>query len=109
MDIEPLNAEAYADDLTVIFRMSNGTVELVLRLLNDFTQVSGLEVNTDKTQLMVVGSDDWPEGEQIGGITIVSKVKVLGIEIDRKLVLLENNWKDTINRMRRLTLNRAAI
>ncbi len=52
---------------------------------------------------MVVGSDDWPEGEQIGGITIVSKVKVLGIEIDRKLVLLDNNWQEAILRMRRLS------
>jgi hypothetical protein len=58
MDIEPLNAEAYADDLTVIFKMDNGTVEVVLRVLSGFTQVSGLEVNTDKTQLMIVGSDD---------------------------------------------------
>jgi hypothetical protein len=35
MDIEPLNAEAYADDLTVIFKMDNGTVEVVLRVLSD--------------------------------------------------------------------------
>jgi hypothetical protein len=52
---------------------------------------------------MIVGSDDWHEGDQICGITIVNKVKVLGIEIDRKLAHLENNWNEAINRMRRLS------
>jgi hypothetical protein len=103
VNIDPLTAEAYADDLTVIFKMSNRTVELVLQLLNDFTLVSGLEVNTDKTQLMVVGSEAWPVGDQIGGITIVNTVKVLGIGIDRKLALLDNNWQEAILRMRRLS------
>jgi hypothetical protein len=103
MNLESITAEAYADDLTAIFKMSNGTVELILWILNNFTMVSGLEVNTDKTQLMIVGTENWPVGNQIGGITIVDKVKVLGVGIDRRLGQLENNWYEAITRMRRLS------
>jgi hypothetical protein len=103
MNLESITAEAYADDLTAIFKMSNGTVELILRILNNFTMVSGLEVNTDKTQLMIVGTENWPVGNQIGGITIVDKVKVLGVGIDRRLGQLDNNWHEAAIRMRRLS------
>ncbi len=78
-------------------------MELILRILNNFTMVSGLEVNTDKIQLMIVGTENWPVGNQIGGITIVDKVKVLGVGIDRRLGQLDNNWHEAVTRMRRLS------
>ncbi len=63
--LEPLTGEAYADDLTVIFNMSRECVHNILKILESFLMVSGLSVNTDKTQLMVVGSDNWAEGDRI--------------------------------------------
>jgi hypothetical protein len=65
--LEPLNGEAYADDLTVIFNMSRECVHNILKILESFALVSGLSVNTDKTQLMVVGNDNWAEGDRVCG------------------------------------------
>jgi hypothetical protein len=67
IDIEKLTAEAYADDLTLIFQMSERAIE-ILGVLEDFKYVSGLGVNTNKTQLMICGIDAWEIGEKIHGI-----------------------------------------
>jgi hypothetical protein len=101
--MEAVNAEAYADDLTIIFKMTREAVGTVMRLLNQFSEMTGLEVNKEKTQLMVGGVDDWQEGHQVCGVTIVNKVKLLGIGIDRKLEKLDENWDEVISRMRRLS------
>jgi hypothetical protein len=52
---------------------------------------------------MIGGVDNWEEGQQVCGVTIVNKVKLLGIVIDRKLEGLDENWNDVISRMRRLS------
>jgi hypothetical protein len=51
--LEKLTSETYADDLTIIFRMSENSVEIILRLLREFELVSGLAINIGKTQLMI--------------------------------------------------------
>jgi hypothetical protein len=57
----------------------------------------------NKTQLMVVGSDNWATGEKVHGIEIVDKVTILGITIDRKLDKLNDNWEQAIIKMQRLS------
>jgi hypothetical protein len=102
IDIESVTAEAYADDLTVIFKMSNNSVRIILDVLLNYYRATGLEVNTNKTQLMVVGTDQWIIGETIHGIAVVDNVKLLGITIDRKLEKLGKNWERVISTMRQL-------
>jgi hypothetical protein len=48
-------AEAYADDLTIIFKWEEGTLGEILNILRSFGELTGLIINVDKTQLMVVG------------------------------------------------------
>jgi hypothetical protein len=48
-------AEAYADDLTIIIKWSVNNVKNMIKILEDFGRVSGLEINVDKTQLMLTG------------------------------------------------------
>jgi hypothetical protein len=92
MDVlEKLTSETYADDLTIIFRMSENSVGKILTLLREFEQVSGLMINIGKTQLMITGSEVWPTGARIHDIEIVDKVTILGITIDRKLEKLNEN------------------
>jgi hypothetical protein len=50
---------------------------------------------------MVVGSNNWEEGTHVNGIVIVSRVRILGIQIDRKLEQLEDNWTLAIEKMMR--------
>jgi hypothetical protein len=65
--------------------------------------VSGLSVNTDKTQLMVVGSDNWAEGDRVCGIKVVENVNILGVKIDRRNGSGPVNWENVISKIERLT------
>ncbi len=103
LNIETMTAEAYADDLTIIFKMSERGVECIIKMLNDFATVTGLEINKEKTQLMVTGSDEWMVGQRICDIIIVGEITLLGIKIDRKLLKLDDNWASVITKMRRLS------
>ncbi len=102
LDIETITAEAYADDLTILFKMSEINVREILAMLEMFYRTTGLEINTEKTQLMIAGSEQWRVGLYIQGIRVVSNVKVLGIKIDRKLEKINDNWEDVITKMKRL-------
>jgi hypothetical protein len=96
-------SEAYADDLTIIFKMSDEGVGVILELLKEFESVSGLAINIGKTQLMISGSEQWGIGTKIHDVVIVGEVMILGIKIDRKLDQLRDNWENAILRMQRLT------
>jgi len=95
-------SEGFADDLTAMFKLENGVVETLIRILNNFSFVSGLSLNVKKTQLMVVGTDDYPVGSKIAGIDVVEKVKILGMIIDRKLVMLDDNWENGIRKVEKM-------
>jgi hypothetical protein len=45
------NAESYADDLTILFKMDKEAMRLVLQILGDFYRISGLEINKKKRNL----------------------------------------------------------
>ncbi len=76
IDIEAVTAEAYADDLTVIFKMMDGSLETVIGILEEYGRSSGLEINKKKTQLMVTGVDNYEVGGRaaahIGDIGVVT-------------------------------------
>ena len=49
-----IKVSLYADDTTVFVR-DLGSIKELLALLNDFTNLSGLEINTTKTEGMWLG------------------------------------------------------
>jgi len=71
-------------------------------IMEQFRIVSGLELNKGKTQLMVVGNNEVQTGSEISGITVVDRVKILGITIDRALLNLNYNWDCAILKISRL-------
>ncbi len=101
MDIESLTAEAYADDLTLIFSMDDGVVRIICDIMEEYERCTGLGLNKGKTQLMICGSDNWAIGTRVSEITVVESVSILGIKIDRKLERLNENWDNAIVKMRR--------
>jgi hypothetical protein len=103
IDIESVTAEAYADDLTIIFQMHARGLNLIIGILEGFEQVTGLSLNKGKTQLMVVGGEGWGVGSEIEGISVVDSITLLGITIDRRLERLNENWLAKIGVMRRLS------
>ena len=74
----------------------------ILLIMENFKNISGLELNAKKTQLMVVGSENYNVGDLICGIEVVDKVKILGISIDRKLKDLDANWEGVLAKISRL-------
>ena len=88
--------EAYADDLTIMFKWGRVGLKRILKILQEFEMVSGLKINVKKTQLMITGGDGEIIGEEIDGIIVVNEINVLGVTIDRKLLNLDRNWEKTI-------------
>jgi hypothetical protein len=43
-------------------------VNVILQVLREFEAVSGLAINISKTQLMVVGNEEWVVGSRVHGI-----------------------------------------
>ena len=46
--LESMLAEAYADDLTILFKWDRIGLNCLLKILRDFSRVSGLEINEKK-------------------------------------------------------------
>jgi len=95
MDIEgrPVNSvnEAFADDLTAMFRMSIPAVKCILGILNKFGALSGLYVNMDKTHIMITGIE-WEGPDIIEGIRVQKECRLLGVQVDYKGKNIKSNW-----------------
>ena len=79
----------YADDMTVITYRGQNVINSVFNILDDFSVVSGLRVNKDKTQVMPIGTNIM----QCYGIdNICHTIHVLGIDVtqDRKRIITSN-------------------
>jgi hypothetical protein len=101
--LDTLLEEAYADDLTIMIKWDLTYVKEVIKIIKEM--VSGLEINVNKTQLMVTGVeiDEDRQGqieEELEGIKIVKKIELLGIEIPWKLDNnLDRNWEKIENKI----------
>ena len=97
----------YADDTTVLVKFCDSVLRL-LKLLEEFRQVSGLEINTEKTEVMWLGTwknrtekpfeFKWPQEPVLAlGVHFfydLERANVLNFE--EKITELErtlNNWK----------------
>jgi hypothetical protein len=61
--------EAFADDLTVLFNLMWGALKEILGILDNFSKLSGLAINREKTHIMVSGRE-WEGGDTIEGIAL---------------------------------------
>jgi hypothetical protein len=53
------------DDLTLIFSMTDGAVDCIIKMMADFGQVTGLTLNKNRMQLLVCGTDQWGVGREV--------------------------------------------
>jgi len=70
----------YADDTTIITLRSNKVIKCVFNILEEFSMVSGLKVNINKTQVMPIGKDVSNISE-IKEFSICDSMTVLGITV----------------------------
>ncbi len=98
-DVEgnPVNGvnEAFADDLTVLFKMSIEAMRSLLGILSKYGALSGLHINMEKTHIMVTGKE-WDGPEVIEGVRVQKECKLLGAVVDYKCANLSSNWQKCI-------------
>ena len=90
--------EAYADDVNLIMPRNERSLREVILTLEKFETLSGLRVNTDKTQVLRIGRDATSDPILCPdlGLKWVSKLKILGIFISATPSEMEENLKDKI-------------
>ena len=96
--------EAFADDCSLLTGLDMRTQERVVETLENFSKISGLEINAAKTQTMIIGSNvDRCQNidtifrkvnqVEILGVVISGDLEGMEINIDRKLEKMESIMK----------------
>ena len=88
----------YADDTTLFLRDSESVSE-VMEILADFRNVSGLEINVQKCNIMWMGPYRHRR-DSLCGIKALSKIKILGVWFSASEVCKEDNIAPVLKRMR---------
>ena len=92
--------DAYADDTTACTITELGSLLSIKNILIAFGVFSGLKCNFDKTSIMPVGNRGAVPNKIIElGFPIVDLVKILGLDIDYNLNMLETVHEKTIGKI----------
>ena len=100
--IVPLNpgsdikVQSFADDLTLLLNGDIDNVNRAIDLIKQFTLVSGLKINVNKTQLMPINHDGY-SAEELDGVQQCTEVKLLGIYYDSQFEAIAKNADDKFN------------
>ena len=89
----------FADDALVLTENIEDA-KFNVKLLVETGRKCGLEINKDKSNIMIFNMKDRPE--QIEGIKVVSNVTYLGIKLDDKRNLFKTQKKEMIEKAQRL-------
>jgi len=93
----------FADDTTFFLHNSKDTIDELYKTLADFTIVSGLRLNQDKTEVLPLGSATQNECPTLLRPHIKDKVKLLGVTITLdKASTVEVNFNQVIEKMSNL-------
>jgi len=97
------NVFAYADDGTLVLELNHENLHRVTEILDEFSSISGLKCNIDKTHLMQIGPAEEISEEIINvGFNITDEITVLGMvirnNIPETLAINMNQIKDKIRK-----------
>ena len=95
----------YADDLTM-FIQDKDDIKMVLKILSQFTSVSGLQLNMQKSEAMLIGSKRNERNESYSefGLKWVNMIKILGIYFSSSKCAsdVDMNWQSKILIIKRI-------
>jgi hypothetical protein len=99
---ETTKADGFADDNTTGTIFEFNSLNAIKNILLDFSNISGLRCNTEKTALMQIGNKV-PISQEIRdlGFDITDSVHILGMDIDNDLTELDNNFTGTIDSIKK--------
>ena len=90
----------YADDTsTTLFLKDSSSVNSLMKLLTDFRNVSGLEINVQKCSIMWLGPSR-NRRDSLCGIEALAKVKILGVWFSATESCNEDNVSPVVKRIK---------
>ena len=94
-DSTEVRLSQYADDLIVFSSANTCSIKGILHELNNYSKISGLKVNVQKTKCLPIGQVQTDTLMELG-LSVVTEMKILGI------VYNKNNNNITTNNVRRI-------
>jgi hypothetical protein len=94
---ETSKSDSFADDNSTGTLLELESLQALKNVLNDFAEISGLKCNTEKMVLMPIGPQV-PISDEIQGLgfCIKDSIHILGMDIDRDLERLDENFERTL-------------
>ena len=96
-------SNSFADDATSIIQAKEVYLRFFVKIINNFTQISGLHANLNKTMVIPVGYTSWDQTMILApdlGLQWTNDFKLLGFHIDNKLEDLNKNTRDRLDIIR---------
>jgi hypothetical protein len=94
-------AEAFADDVTAMGKLTRPAITSVKHSLDEFAGLSGLKCNVDKSMIMITGTGgNIPDYILNSGFQITDKLHILGMDITRDTNKLSDNFDAVIEKIR---------
>ena len=96
-----IKLSSFADDCTYFLKNENSAI-LLIDKINEFSLISGLEINKSKSECLYVGNEIEP-GENVAGIPYVDMLKILGFYFGHSKVICEyNNFYNKLAKMQKI-------
>ena len=101
-DKDPDEATAFADDMGGLIDTDPNILKELDKILKDFGILSGLNINSSKTKVIVVGPD--PNQSFLDcvnelGYEIDTSFKLLGVTFDNRLENMQSNWVEKVKKI----------
>jgi hypothetical protein len=86
--------EAFADDTTPMGKLTEQAIVAIKNILSDFSVISGLKCNIEKSQILIVGLNmPVPDYVLNSGFAVTDKLHILGFDITKNVEDLQNNYE----------------
>ena len=110
-ELEAPLTQSYADDLSCISDSSEESITTILCETEKFKKLSGLEINTSKTKIFLVGGGENGHNERLvsyckdKGLAVDDEAKLLGyiLSSENREETVDKNWSEIIDKMDKQT------
>ena len=94
----------YADDLTAYLDGSKSSLENIICILDKFRDLSGLKINLSKCKAVWIGKNRFSNMKLCEDLNLIwtDKFKLLGVDFDSDLALMDENFKNKIQEINKL-------
>ena len=102
---ESLSDSSFADDVSIFVEGDSENIINCKSTLDDFSKLSGLTINVEKTNVLPINVSPEFENEiRVTGFTIVKKITILGLEISETFEQDQVNFKKLLSKIRGMSI-----